>query len=77
MAIMHLDVCDIKDIIKRKCKLNNMLPQMRIHWFIPFIVLIINMKSTRIISLTIHIMLVAERRKIINLFDNDLYFVKG
>ena len=65
----------VLEAYRRECDFNKfLLPQLRVHFSVPLIVLLRSMKTTRIIALTILMMLSGQSPKIIKLFDKDLYY---
>ena len=63
----------IEEACSCECRLNIYLSQARFNWFVPLIVLVRNMETTRVIALTVLVMIGVKGRKILDLFDKDLY----
>ena len=54
-------------------QLNKLLPNLRVHWFGPLIELVCRSNTTRVIALTILMMIMGDQsRKIIDLLDKNL-----
>ncbi len=63
----------LSETCQNECNFNSLLLQISIRVLVPLTVIVRSMKTTRVIALTILMMISGQSQKIIKLFDKDLY----